>query len=91
MRKVREYKIRKEESVWLYIHDFYCYLQKTQENNMLSINTVNKNICTLSINALYICSINPLSDNNAESQFLLEYNRDPEQTGINTLAMNTLP
>lgn len=64
MKKAREYELRKEESIWLYIYGFYCYLQKTQESNTPSINIVTKNICTLSIHAPYIQNIKPLSDDN---------------------------
>lgn len=84
MRRAREHEIRKEKSISLSTHGFYCYLQKTEENNTPDINIVSKNICTLSIHPPYIQNIKPLPNKNpiVKGNFDLHM-RDPECTGTN--------
>lgn len=85
---MRRARTGKEKSILLSIHGLYCYLQKTQENNVPNINIASKNICTLCIHPPYIQNIKPLPHNNpilkANSDLHM---RDPESTGKN---MNNL-
>lgn len=84
MRRAREHELRKEKSMSPSIHGFHCYLQKTQKNNMPSINTATKNICALPIHPPYIQNIKPLPNNNPilKANFDLHM-RGPECTGTN--------